>query len=153
MMRTAVKLMLLFTVFACMLASSAAAQGGTTTQSTVSSKLKTYAWGRSPRPAKDPFWHQHITAAVDQTLAEKGMQRVELTDSPDAVMIYSATLEDDVFDMGWKGTLVLDLRNGDQTASLWRGKGSELFFDKSHKNTTKVEKVIAKILTKFPRTN
>lgn len=106
--------------------------------------LQRYSWNTSPSPAKDAFWDRKIVSVVDSELVGKGLQRVDVGSKPDVVVTYSAALKDDVFMMGWQGRLEIKIRTP-QGATIWHGVATDVVFDKSHKNTEAVEKMVAKI--------
>jgi hypothetical protein len=117
------------------------------------SSFTTYTWGQSPRAAKDPFWHQQVMERVDSALAGKGMKKVELSGNPDVIVVYSAVIGDDAFGMGWEGRLLIDIRDPAQKTSLWNGTATHIVFDKSHKNTAELQKMITKTFRNYPPTS
>jgi len=112
--------------------------------------ILTYAWNTSLSPAKDAFWNREIMRVVDSALARKGVRKVEFSSGPDVVVTYSAALEDDAFMMGWEGRLAVDIRQPPYDAAIWHGVVTDLVFDRSHKNTAAVQKMIAKMFRQYP---
>src|SRR5215467_15968444 len=57
------------------------------------SKYKTYAWSK-PLPPGNPFVQQAIVQSVEQSLAAKGLRKVE--ESPDITVTYFAATNSDL---------------------------------------------------------
>jgi hypothetical protein len=104
---------------------------------------------------------------IDGALAGKGMQKVNLDQSPDVIVVYSAGLKQNVsyqgYAMGWwnrmgsiqqvvenEGTLTVDFAEPQTKMITWRGIASETLSDKSEKNIQKLQKMVAKMFQKFP---
>lgn len=131
------------------------------------SKYKTYAWGVGAHPIQDALWNQRIIGMVDTQLAAKGLQKVELGQNPDLIVVYNAGVQQNVsyqgYSTGWfnrmgsinqvienEGTLVVDLLDPQQKMTVWRGTASETLSDKSDKNINKVQKMVNKMFQKYP---
>lgn len=131
------------------------------------SQFKTYAWGVSPRPVKDPLWHERIIDNIDGALAGKGLVKVDLNAGPDMIVVYTAGLRQNVsyegYATGWwyrtgsinqvvenEGTLVVDLADPRQRTVLWRGTATQTLSDKSEKNIQKLQKMVSKMFQKYP---
>jgi len=123
----------------------------TSTNEITLKSVKTYAWADSTKPAKDPFWNDQILGIVDRVLAGKGLKRVDLSANPDAVALYSLTVDNDVFYIGWEARLRVDIRDPSRKTSLWHADSSDILYDKSHKNVGKLEKMIEKMFRSYPR--
>ena len=135
------------------------------------SKYKTYAWGVSPHPIKDPLWNQRIIGFIDDQMAQKGLTKVEPGANPDLIVVYNAGVKQNVslegYTMGgWynsmstvqqvttkDGTLVVDMADPRQKMVIWRGTSSDTLSDKSTKNIDKVQKMVKKMFEKYPPKN
>ena len=128
---------------------------------------KTYAWGTSPQPINDPLWNQRIMDTVDGALAGKGLQKVNLDQNPDVIIVYSAGIRQNVsyqgYATGWwnrmgsiqqvvenEGTLVVDFAEPQTRMITWRGIASATLSDKSEKNIQKLQKAVTKMFQKYP---
>jgi len=60
------------------------------------SNYKTYAWGASPHPVNDPLWNQRTMDTIDGALAGKGLQKVNLDQNPDLIVVYNAGVKQNV---------------------------------------------------------
>lgn len=131
------------------------------------SKYKTYGWGVGAHPIPDSLWNQRIIDMVDAQLAGKGLQKVSLDQNPDLIVVYSAGLQQNVsyygYRTGWwmgsetiqqvienEGTLVVDLLDPQQRMTVWRGTATDTLSDKSEKNISKAQKMVAKMFQKYP---
>jgi hypothetical protein len=131
------------------------------------SKYKTYGWGVGAHPIPDSLWNQRIIDMVDAQLAGKGLQKVSLEQNPDLIVVYSAGLQQNVsyygYRTGWwmgsetiqqvvenEGMLVVDLLDPQQRMTVWRGTASDTLSDKSDKNISKAQKMVAKMFQKYP---
>jgi len=134
-------------------------------------KYKTYAWGVSPHPIKDPLWNQRIIGFIDDQMTQKGLTKVEPGANPDLIVVYNAGVKQNVslegYTMGgWynsmstvqqvttkDGTLVVDMADPTQKMVIWRGTSSDTLSDKSTKNIEKVQKMVKKMFEKYPPKN
>ncbi len=131
------------------------------------SQYKTYSWGLSPRAINDSLWHQRIMDIVDAELATKGLKKVDISEKPDLIIIYSAGIRENTsyqgYSMGWynrtgsvyqfierEGTLIVDIAVPARQEIVWRGVARDTLADKSDKNTKKVQKMVAKMFKKYP---
>ena len=104
------------------------------------SRYRTYAW-REGVAALDPSVNQRVHAAVDEQLAEKGLQKVEASGSPDLLVFASASRDQERavhpeqwgYDLGIDservevvlipiGTLLVDLVDAGANRLVWRGE-------------------------------
>ena len=108
-------------------------------------KYKTYAWSKGTGSA-NPIVSAMVTAAVDEQLAAKGIQKVD-TDPDLTVVVFGSTDSDmHVSNPSWspslnsiatgvavgsqswlvtKGTLVVDLLDSKTKNSVWRGQATQ----------------------------
>ena len=49
-----------------------------------------------------------------------------------------------------KGTLVVDISNGQSKALIWRGTAADTLSDNPDKNTKKIEKAVEKMFKNYP---
>lgn len=134
---------------------------------------KTYAWEKGT-PARNPLMDQRITEAIDAELSAKGLQKVELSQTPDLVVLYHAAvnveqqLNTTSMGGGWGahwggngmstttvekipvGQLVVDIGDAKTKKLLWLGKASDTLGDNPEKNTKKINEVVKKMFEKFP---
>ena len=135
------------------------------------SGYKTYAW-MTGTEAESPLYHKRIVAAIDQRMAEKGMQLVE--GDADVYILYHASLNRErvvsIDDFGywgrgrWSGmgsttvdvydihvgTLIVDILAGADRDLAWRGIGDDSFTTNAKKNEKKINKIVGKMFRKFP---
>jgi len=130
----------------------------------------TYAWATGT-PAKNPLMGQRIVDGVDQRLAAKGLQKVDLNSNPDLIVLYHAATGSDTqlntFGTGWgwgwgggsttttvsqipTGQLSVDIGDAKTKKLLWLGSASDTLSDKPEKNVQKIEKALDKMFKKFP---
>lgn len=140
------------------------------------SQFHTYAWQKSPHPAKE-FWNQRVIDGVNKQLQSKGLQEVQ--DNPDLWVVYTTHVEDQKqvvgtgYNMGpgwgwgpwWgggpttttyqtyitkEGTLVVELANAKTHELEWRGSVTDSISDNSNKNINNLDKAIAKLFKGYP---
>jgi len=139
------------------------------------SKFKTYAWQKSPHPAKD-FWDQRIVYGINQQLQAKGLQEVQ--SDPDLWVVYTSHIQDQKQVVGtgynygpswywgpwWggpttttyttyitkEGTLVVELADARNHMLEWRGSVTDTIHDNSNKNINQLDKAIAKLFKNYP---
>jgi Domain of unknown function (DUF4136) len=138
------------------------------------SDYHTYAWQKSPHPAKG-FWDQRIMDAVDQRLQAKGLTKVD--SNPDMWVVYSNSIHDQketvgtgynmgpYWGWGWWGgpttttyntwvtkigTLVVELSDAKQHELLWRGSATDTISDNSNKNIKTLDKALDKMFKNYP---
>lgn len=138
------------------------------------SKFHTYAWQKSPRPAKG-LWDQRIIDGIDKQLQARGMQKVE--SDPDLWVVYSNSIKDQKqvvgtgYNMGpgwywggWggpttttyntyvtkEGTLVVDLANAKDHQLMWRGSATATISDNSNKNIKTLNNALNKLFKNYP---
>ena len=135
------------------------------------SGIKTYAW-MTGTEAENPLYHKRIVAAIDQHMAEKGMQLVE--GDADIYILYHASLSTervvDIDDFGYWGrgrwggmgsttvdvydiqigTLIVDILAGADRDLAWRGMGDDSFTSNAKKNEKKINKIVGKMFREFP---
>ena len=138
------------------------------------SQYHTYAWQKSPHPAKN-FWNDRIIDAVDKQLQAKGLTKVD--SNPDLWVVYSNSIHDQKevvgtgYNMGpywgwgyWGGpttttyntyvtrigTLVVELSDPKQHDLLWRGSVTDTIKDNSEKNIKILDKAVTKLFKDYP---
>lgn len=139
------------------------------------SQFHTYAWQKSPHPAKG-LWDQRIVDAVDQQLQSKGMKKVD--SDPDLWVVYTSHIQDQKqvvgtgynYGPGWywgpgwggpttttyntyitrEGTLVVELADAKGHVLEWRGSVTNTVSDNSNKNISNLNKAISKLFKGFP---
>ncbi len=141
------------------------------------SQYKTYAWQDSGETVRDvsPLIHERVVAAIDQQMSAKGFQKTE--SNPDVYVTYMSDDDEQLridtkhfgYRMGsawyWgggrgtststvrsytKGTLVLDMWDARAKQLIWRATASDIVSENPEKNTTKVNKAVARMFAKFP---
>jgi hypothetical protein len=134
------------------------------------SGFHTYAW-TTGTPAKNPLMGQRIVDGIDQRLAAKGLQKVDLNSNPDLIVLYHAATGSDTqlntlgtgWGWGWgggsttttvtqipTGQLSVDIGDAKTKKLLWLGSASDTLSDKPEKNVQKIEKALDKMFKKFP---
>jgi Domain of unknown function (DUF4136) len=138
------------------------------------SQYHTYAWQKSPHPAKN-FWNDRIIEAVDKQLQAKGLTKVD--SNPDLWVVYSNSIHDQKevvgtgYNMGpywgwgyWGGpttttyntwvtkigTLVVEISDPKEHDLLWRGSATDTISDNSNKNIKTLDKAVAKLFKDYP---
>jgi len=132
------------------------------------SNYRTYAWGASPHPINDSLWNQRIIETIDGALAGKGLQKVNLDQNPDLIVVYNAGVKENVSYQGYamggwwnrtasiqqvvekEGTLVVDFADPHTKMIVWRGVAGDTLSNKSNKNIQKLQKMVAKMFQKYP---
>src|SRR5262249_32167885 len=159
-----------YRIFACLALAMTAAvtYAQKTTDSDPSAPFgtyKTYAWTEGT-PSPNPLGEQRIHAAVDAQLAGKGMTRV---DSDPNLYVATHVLTHEQKESGamgfvrwWggaftangetyvQGTLIVDLYDASTRKMVWRGVATGTASDKASKNTSKIEKALAKMFQRYP---
>ena len=129
-------------------------------------KYKTYAW-TAGTPSPNPLGEQRIHTAVDAQLAVKGMTLAE--GNPDVfVATHVLTQEqkqivaDGFGPWGFggfgtatvqtyvQGTLIVDVYDAVTKKMVWRGVATGTASDKPSKNTSKIDKALAKMFERYP---
>jgi hypothetical protein len=144
-------------------------------RSTNFSQFHTYAWQKSPQPAKG-FWDQRVIDAVNKQLQAKGLQEVQ--SDPDLWVVYTSRIHDQKqvvgtgynYGPGWgwgpwwggpttttyntyitrEGTLVVELANAKNHELEWRGSVTDTISDNSNKNINNLDKAVAKLFKSYP---
>lgn len=140
------------------------------------STFHTYAWQKSPHPAKG-LWDQRIVDGVDQRLAAGGLRKVDA--NPDLWVMYSKSLKDQketigtgynfgpAWGWGWgwgpgistvqyntyitrEGTLVVELANAKTQQLMWRGSATATISDNSEKNIKTLDKALNNLFKNYP---
>lgn len=137
------------------------------------SQFHTYAWQKSPHPAKG-LWDQRIVDGIDKQLQSKGLQRVD--SDPDMWVVYSNSIRDQKqvvgtgynmgpgWGWGWwgpttttyntyvtrEGTLVVELANAKDHQLLWRGSATGTISDNSNKNIKTLNNALNKLFKNYP---
>jgi hypothetical protein len=130
---------------------------------------RTYAW-RAGTEAARPQVQQWIVSAVERELKARGLRKV-LDRRADLYVVTHAFAEMnartranyvhlDVYDVGvitsdvvlaTRGTLMIDLLDGDSQRPVWRGMASEVMGDPApEKLRKKIDKVTRKMFKSFP---
>jgi thiol-disulfide isomerase/thioredoxin len=79
------------------------------------SKYKTYAWGVSPDPIRDPVWNQWIIRIVDDELMRKGLTKVSHEAAPSLIVVYNTSARQDVSLEGQR------VSNENSAPKVWAG--------------------------------
>ena len=134
------------------------------------SVFKTYAWITGTHAAS-PLYHKRIVTAIDEAMADRGMQLVE--GEADIYLLYHASLTSEqvvnvdsygYWGRGWAGagtttvdvydiqvgTLIVDMLVGADQDLAWRGIGDDSFTNKAEKNEKKINKIVGKMFRLFP---
>jgi len=138
------------------------------------SNYHTYAWEKSPHPAKN-FWNDRIMNAIDGQLQAKGLTKVD--SNPDLWVVYSNSIKDQqqVVGTGYNfgpywgwgywggpssvtyntyvtkyGTLVVDIADAKNKQLLWRGDATDTISDNTNKNIKTLDKAVDKLFKNFP---
>jgi len=139
------------------------------------SQYRTYAWAAAdgavpgdPRLDNNPFFHQHVHAAIDRELQAHGFepapsmpdlrvhyyasatQRIHIRGNDTATTICQGCAAQ-VYD---EGTLVIDLTDPDTGAVVWRGSGqtdlAAAVNDQARMERT-LDRLVRRILDQLPR--
>jgi hypothetical protein len=144
-------------------------------RSTDFSKFHTYAWQKSPHPARG-LWDQRVLDGVNKQLQANGLREVQ--SDPDLWVVYTTKVEDQKqvvgtgynYGPGWgwgpywggptsttyttyitkEGTLVVELSNAKSHELEWRGAVTDTISDNSNKNIKNLDKAIAKLFKGYP---
>src|SRR5437764_14263942 len=124
------------------------------------SQFHTYAWQKSPHPARG-LWDQRVIDNINKQLQAKGLQEVQ--SNPDLWVVYTTHIQDQKqvvgtgynYGPGWgwgpwwgggpttttyqtyitkEGTLVVELANAKNHELEWRGSVTDTISDNSNKN-------------------
>ncbi|HTV59831.1 MAG TPA: DUF4136 domain-containing protein [Verrucomicrobiae bacterium] len=132
------------------------------------SKYQTYTWVKPVRPTSNPLMDQRIVAAIDAQLAAKGLQKA--ASGGNLLVTYSAGVRRETSAVvtgmgGWrmgggmgrvdpvtenKGTLVVDLADGQGKSLIWRGVATDTLSDNPDKNSKKIDKAVTKMFNGYP---
>jgi Domain of unknown function (DUF4136) len=137
------------------------------------SNYKTYAWTRGTE-LTDELNHARIVRAVDAALAGKGLARIEPSASPDVLVAYHASFDENLeitgTAHGWGpvglgdrwgsarvqpvlvGTLVVDISDARTSAIVWRSVASSDIrpSDKPETREKKITKATEKMFKNYP---
>jgi hypothetical protein len=138
------------------------------------SAFKSYAWTRGTE-LLDELNHARMVRSIDARLAEKALARVEPGDSPDLLVAYHASFDQnlkiDAFSTGWGpfglgpdrsgsatvqkilvGTLVVDIIDARTHTLVWRGMASGDIKpnDKPQQRDKKLAKAMEKMFRNYP---
>ena len=139
------------------------------------SRYRTYSWIGAN--AGNSLWQQRIMAAVDSSMAARGLTRVE-SGGDVGVSAFGRTREQDTLQTfydgfpgwGWRaawwgggigtattevipqriGNLTVDLFDGRTKQLVWRGEASDALSDKPEKNEKKLEHAVNDMFEHFP---
>lgn len=146
------------------------------------SRYKTYSWVKvgNNEQQVNQLVEQRIMAAIEETLAKKGLHRVD--SGGDLLVDYQVAVKNQVqlntyntgggpgwgWGPGWGygygaggisttttstipvGTLVIDLMDPAAKQLVFRGTATDTLSDKPEKNTKKIQKAVTKIFDKYP---
>ncbi len=148
-------------------------------KSTDFSSYKTYTWDTGT-PAKTPMLHARIIEDIDSQLTAKGLQKVEVNNNPDLVVVYHAATDIDIqmntvntgiYGPGWAygwpgyggmgttttymdkilvGQLIVDIGDVKNKKYVWRGTASDTLSDKLEKVEKTINKAVTKMFKKYP---
>jgi len=137
-------------------------------------KFHTYAWQKSPDPAKG-LWDQRVIDGVNKQLQAKGFQLVD--SNPQLWVVYTAHIHKEqqtvgtgynmgpYWGWGWwggpttttyntytyrQGTLVVEIADADGHQLLWRGTATDTLSDNSDKNIKMLNNGLNKMFKNFP---
>lgn len=79
------------------------------------SKYKTYAWGITQHPIRDPVWNQWIIGILDDELVRKGLTKVNPDAAPSLTVVYNASAGQDVSLEGQR------VSNENSAPKIWAG--------------------------------
>ena len=79
------------------------------------SKYKTYAWGVSQQPIRDPVWNQRIIGILDDELMRKGLRKVGPDAIPSLIVVYNTGAKQDVTPEGY------GILHENSTPKVWAG--------------------------------
>ena len=138
------------------------------------SKFHTYAWQKSPDPAKG-LWDQRVIDGVNKQLQAKGYQLVD--SNPQLWVVYTSHVKKEQqtvgtgYNMGpywgwgyWggpttttyntytyrEGTLVVEIADADGHQLLWRGTATDTLSDNSDKNIKMLNNAMNKLFKNYP---
>ena len=138
------------------------------------SKFHTYAWQKSPDPAKG-LWDQRVIDGVNKQLQAKGLRLVD--SNPDLWVVYTSHIKHEQqtvgtgYNMGpywgwgyWggpttttyntytyrEGTLVVELADANDHQLMWRGTATDTLSDNSDKNIKMLNNAMNKLFKNFP---
>jgi hypothetical protein len=133
-------------------------------------RYKTYAWVRGS-DVNDALTHKRIVNAIDAQLAAKGFARVETTETPDVLVAYHASFDNDlqINATGWGGyrwnrsgtarveeilvgTIAVDMVDAKTNSIVWRGMASKEIDVKAspEKRDKNINKAAEKVFKHYP---
>jgi hypothetical protein len=133
------------------------------------SKFKTYEWMATQQPIPNEANHIRITRAVENGMEQKGFQKAAF-EEPDVLILYKAGVTQKVgadsyqtvstwdptdvktmmdFHRQKKGTLTLEMYDGETDALIWRAVGSEVL-PKPDKVEKAIDKAVHSLLRHYP---
>ena len=134
-------------------------------------QVKTYSWSKVH--TANSIWDSRVKYAIDQQLAAKGWMQVSSGGDVNLVAIEKTSVQQqyDTFYDGFGGrrrfggfgestttvenyrvgTLIVSMFDGNSKQLIWRGTASSDLSGNPEKNTKKLDKDLAKMFKKFPR--
>ena len=133
------------------------------------SSLKTYGWMSTQQPLPEEANHIRITEAIERAMEQKGFQKAAFED-PEVLLLYRAGVQQQVgaqsyqtvssydptavktmmdFHREKRGTLTLEMFDGETRKIIWRAEGSEVL-PKPDKMEKAIGKAVHSLLRHYP---
>ena len=164
----------LFLLPACLLATLAGLQAAETVRVAWDSKtefsaLETYGWMSTQQPIPDEANHIRIIEAIERAMERKGFKKAAF-ENAQVLLLYRAGIEQQVgaqsyqtvspydptavktmmdFHREQRGTLVLEMFDGETRQIIWRAEGSEVL-PKPDKMEKAIAKAVHSLLRHYP---
>jgi hypothetical protein len=136
------------------------------------SKFHTYAWGEeNANQIRNSILAQVAKTDIEAAMQNKGLTKVQRTDSPDLILLASGGSKQQTSYSAWgpgprfgggmstitpqqstEGTLVVNLYDAKAKQLVWRGIAQGTLSNNGNKNQNLVHKAVQKMFKQYPKT-
>jgi hypothetical protein len=132
-------------------------------------QFHTYAWeNNNPNQIANSILAQAALSDIDSALQAKGLSKVDLSATPDLIVILSGGLKQQTSYSAWGmrgfgggmggitpeqnvvGTMVVDLYDARNKQLVWRGLGQNTLSSNGNKNQQTVDNAVKKMFKQYP---
>jgi hypothetical protein len=132
-------------------------------------QFHTYAWeNNNPNQISNSILAQAALSDIDTALQGKGLSKVDLSASPDLILLLSGGLQQQTSYSAWGmrgfgggmggitpqqnvvGTMVVDLYDAKNKQLVWRGLGQNTLSSNGNKNQQTVDNAVKKMFKQYP---